>query len=91
MPDGIHPHAKATGLSVYFSARKDYLAKVQTYFEELIMALKELKKQGLPLKQVFKDPSLPEYFGKHQPTWVEGSRYHTGWLNAAIKHFYKNV
>lgn len=71
--------------------RKQYLTKVQNYFEELIVALKELKKQEIPLKQVLNDPSLPEYFGKHQSTWVEGSKYHSGWLNAAIKHFYKNV
>ena len=68
---------------------KEYIGKVRIYFEELISALKGLKAQNLPVKDVLHHPSLPFYFGKTQPEWIEGGKYHTKWLEMIIKYWYK--
>ena len=70
---------------------KEYIGKTRTYFEELISALEALKAQNLPVKDVLYHPSLPPYFGKNQPEWIEGGRYHTKWLERNIKFWYKWV
>lgn len=70
---------------------KDYITRVRTYFEELISVLKELKTQGLRIEEVLTHKRLPEYFGRTQEEWIEGSQYHTGWLNLGIKYWYKNL
>lgn len=69
--------------------RKEYITMVRTYFEELLSVLKILKAQHLPLKDVLNHPSLPHYFGKDQPTWTEGGKYHTEWLEKNVKSWYK--
>jgi len=71
--------------------KKKYIAKVRSYFEELITVLEELRAEQLNLRSVLKHPRLPTYFGEHQASWVEGSRYHTDWLNFGIKYWYKKL
>ena len=70
---------------------KEYITKVRMYFEELINVLRELKAQGLHIEEVLTHEKLPSYFGKSQKEWIEGSRYHTEWLNFGIKYWYRNI
>lgn len=68
---------------------KEYIEKVRMYFEALISALRVLKAQDLPVKEVLHHPSLPVYFGRKQPEWIEGGKYHTKWLEMNTKYWYK--
>ncbi len=70
---------------------KEYITKVRSFFEELISTLKELVDKQLDLKSILKHPKLPLYFGRNHASWMEGSRYHTGWLNNSIIYWYKKL
>jgi len=70
---------------------KEYITKVRSYFEELISTLKELEDKQLDLKSILKQPKLPIYFSRNHASWIEGSRYHTGWLNNSIIYWYKKL
>ncbi|MCW3981508.1 MAG: MBL fold metallo-hydrolase [Candidatus Bathyarchaeota archaeon] len=70
---------------------KAYITKVRSYFEELISTLKELKDSNLDLKSILKHPDLPVYFGRNHASWIEGSPYHTGWLNNSVGYWYKKL
>ncbi|MFX0114204.1 MAG: hypothetical protein ACFFB3_06625 [Candidatus Hodarchaeota archaeon] len=71
---------------------KSYITPIREYYEKLVAQLREFKQEGLTEKQVVKRfDELPEYPGKQQKNWVEGSRYHTQELEATIKSMYRQV
>ncbi len=70
---------------------KKFIAKVRTFFEELIAALENLKSQELSEKEVVNHPNLPSYFGEELPSWIEGGKYHTQWLELNIKSWYRCI
>lgn len=70
---------------------KEYITEVRSYFEELISTLKELEDTQLDLKNILKHPKLPIYFGRNHASWIEGSQYHSGWLNNSIIYWYKKL
>ncbi|MFX0114208.1 MAG: MBL fold metallo-hydrolase [Candidatus Hodarchaeota archaeon] len=70
---------------------KAYLAKLQLYFEGLIAALQKLKEKQTPIKKVVSHPALPHFFGKDEPTWEEGGKYHTKWEHNVIKMLYRRL
>ena len=70
---------------------KEYITKVRSYFDELICTLKELGDTQLDCKRILKHPKLPTYFGSNHASWIEGSQYHTGWLNNSIIYWCKKL
>ncbi|MHA2272791.1 MAG: hypothetical protein ACXACI_13075 [Candidatus Hodarchaeales archaeon] len=71
---------------------KSYIAPIRQYYDALVEKLQEFKQDGLAAKQVAKRfDELPDYPGKHQNNWVEGSRYHTQELEMTIKSMYRQV
>jgi glyoxylase-like metal-dependent hydrolase (beta-lactamase superfamily II) len=71
---------------------KSYIAPIREYYEKLVAQLWEFKQEGLTEKQVTKRfDELPEYPGKRQKSWIEGSRYHTQELELTIKSMYRQV
>lgn len=69
-----------------------YIAPFRQYYDDLVEKLREFKQEGLTEKQVAKRfADLPEYPGKQQKNWVEGSRYHTQELEMTIKSMYRQV
>ncbi|MHA2299263.1 MAG: hypothetical protein ACXAEU_16340 [Candidatus Hodarchaeales archaeon] len=67
---------------------KDYITGIRIWFEELLEKLRELKKEGLTKAKVLKRSDLPEYPGKNQKSWIEGSVYHTTAVENNIKWWY---
>ncbi len=70
---------------------KEYITKVRRYFEELVSILKELQDKQLDLKSILGHPKLPTYFGRNHASWIEGSRYHTEWLNKSIAYWHRKI
>jgi hypothetical protein len=71
--------------------QKDFVTELRIYSEELIEKLTELKKEGLELKQIIDHPDLPEYPGKKRESWIEGSDYHTGFVNKTIEWWLRQI
>jgi glyoxylase-like metal-dependent hydrolase (beta-lactamase superfamily II) len=67
---------------------KEYITLIRIWFEELMDVLHELKKQGVTKREVTEHDLIPEYPGKKQKSWVEGSGYHTGAVNSLVKYWY---
>ncbi|MFX1336419.1 MAG: hypothetical protein ACFFAM_18445 [Promethearchaeota archaeon] len=74
-----------------FVTDKQYITIIRKYFEELVAKLRELKNQGLTKTQVLKHNDLPEYPGKKQKSWIEGSDFHTKVMNNLIKWWYGQI
>ena len=72
--------------------RKIFIQPLIQYYEALVIKLREFKQRGLNPKQLVKKfDELPEYPGKKQKSWVEGSRYHSQELELTIKSMYRQV
>ncbi|MFX0201514.1 MAG: MBL fold metallo-hydrolase [Candidatus Hodarchaeota archaeon] len=70
---------------------KAYLAKLRLYFEKLIAALQKLREKQTAINKVVKHPSIPHFFGKDEPAWEEGGKYHTKWEHHVIKMYYRKI
>ncbi len=68
---------------------KKYLLKVKTYFEDLVSALKNLIKNKIPRKEIFSHHTLPNYFAKSLPNWIESSKPDMNWIEMTIKGWYR--
>jgi glyoxylase-like metal-dependent hydrolase (beta-lactamase superfamily II) len=68
---------------------KDYLLKVKSYFEDLISILKNLIASNIPRREIFNHPSLPSYFARNQPNWIESIRPDKKWIEMTTKSWYR--
>jgi len=68
---------------------KEYITKIRLYYEELIAFLKDQLKKKASLKEVLKNPDLPNYFGTNQSDWYYACRPKANWLIASIEGWYK--
>ncbi|MHA2363101.1 MAG: MBL fold metallo-hydrolase [Candidatus Hodarchaeales archaeon] len=70
---------------------KTYLIEIRKYLENLIERITQLKTEGLELKEVLNNKSLPDHPGMNRISWIEGSHYHTKTLHRLIRWFYNQV
>jgi glyoxylase-like metal-dependent hydrolase (beta-lactamase superfamily II) len=71
--------------------KKSYITQLRQYYEDLIIELRKLKKQGYTVKQVQKYDNFPEYPGKKQKDWIKDSQLHSGRINSMIKYWYNQI
>ncbi|MHA2363470.1 MAG: hypothetical protein ACXAC7_05905 [Candidatus Hodarchaeales archaeon] len=72
---------------------KAYITELRQYCEKLLTELRELKNQGLTIKQVLKQ-NLPEYPELYQQEWIKGTQHVTGRLesfDSMIKAWYNQI
>ncbi|MFX0201513.1 MAG: hypothetical protein ACFFCW_35800 [Candidatus Hodarchaeota archaeon] len=70
---------------------KGYITQIREYYEVLLEKLYESKKEGLKERHLLKRADLPEYPGKKQKSWIEGSPYHTRVVTNMIRYWYRQV
>jgi hypothetical protein len=70
---------------------KGYITQIREYYEILLEKLYELKKKRVKERHLLKRTDLPEYPGKKQKSWVEGSPYHTKAVMDTIRWWYRQV
>ena len=68
---------------------KKYLLNVETYFKDLISALKQLIIKNISRREILNHPDLPNYFAKNDPNWSESSRPDLNWLELVIQGWYR--
>ncbi|MFX1454074.1 MAG: MBL fold metallo-hydrolase [Promethearchaeota archaeon] len=50
---------------------REYISKTAKYFRDLNSTLENLCAQGITVKHIISHSSIPEYFAKSQPNWLE--------------------
>ncbi len=70
---------------------KDYLTQIRIYYENLLTRLHELRKEEIKESQLLKQTDFPEYPGKKQKSWIEGSPYHTKVIDDMIRFWYRQI
>ncbi|MHA1912788.1 MAG: MBL fold metallo-hydrolase [Promethearchaeota archaeon] len=69
--------------------KQDFLVKLKTYFENLIYSLEELIKQNITRRDILTHPTLPYYFGKDHPNWIEGCFPNSNWIEMTIRSWHR--
>jgi glyoxylase-like metal-dependent hydrolase (beta-lactamase superfamily II) len=70
---------------------KEYLLEVRSYFKDLVSVLENLCTQGVSVKEAISHSSVPEYFGKYKPNWMEVLPGRKGIIKTYTRSWYRFI